>query len=185
MEAGPERHPGVERKDDVAGRAPVAAPSRADDEPAADAHHREVRLPCLGPVRLVDDARPQLPDRPQPERLEMAEGGGDLGDGRVRGRAVPRRQVCPDDRGPARVEPGAEALIDQFEGGLDRRATLRRPTEDLADGLDGLDVGLDRQLEPGAGVGARRGRPGPAQPSPSFSSSPPPPCPTDSPASSA
>ena len=52
----PNAIPGIEREDDVVGRAPVAAPRRPDDQPPADAHDREVRLPGLGPVRLVDDA---------------------------------------------------------------------------------------------------------------------------------
>ena len=55
----------------------VAAPRRADDQPAADPQHREVRLPGIGPVGLVDDPRPQLADRPQPERLQVAERVGD------------------------------------------------------------------------------------------------------------
>ena len=104
-------------------------------------------------------------------------------DGAVGGRSVAGRQVGPDDGRPGRVEPGAQALVDELERGLDRGPARRHPAEDLADRLDRLDVGLDRELQPGAGAGPSA--PVVAQPSPSFSSSPPPPWPTDSPDSSA
>ena len=51
MEPGPERHPGIERQNDVAGRGAVTTPGRPDDDPLTDAHDREVRLPRVGPVR--------------------------------------------------------------------------------------------------------------------------------------
>ena len=70
----------------------------------------------------------QLADRPQPERLEVPERLGDLGRGSLGGGTVARRQVRPDDRRPARVEPRAETLVDQFERGLD--ATSRRALPD-------------------------------------------------------
>ena len=105
VEPGPERHPRVEREDDVVGLAAVPPPGRPDHEPPADAQHREVRLPGLGPVGLVDDARRQLADRPQAERLEVAER---LGSPRPTAgstaAAVARRQVGPDDRRPGRVD---------------------------------------------------------------------------------
>ena len=72
VQAGPERHPRIEREDDVVRRAPMAPPGRPDDEPPADPQDREVGLPGLGPVGLVDEPGPQLADRPQPERLEVA-----------------------------------------------------------------------------------------------------------------
>ena len=180
MEPGPERHPRVEREDDIVGPAPVAPPGRPDDQPPADAHDREVRLPGLGPVGLVDDPRAELADRPQPECLEVTERGRDLGHGAVGRGAVACRQVGPDGRRPGRVDPRAKALVDELERRLDRRPARSRPAEDLADGLDRLDVRLDRQLQPGAGAAlARRRGVGRAHPSPSFSSSPPPPCPTE------
>ena len=86
MEPGPERHPRIQRQDDVAGRAAVAPPGRPDDQPPPDAQDREVRLPGVGPVGLVDDPRPQLADRAQAERLEVAERLGHLGRGAVGGR---------------------------------------------------------------------------------------------------
>ena len=180
MEPGPERHPRIEREDDVAGLAAMAPPGRPDDQTSPDAQDREVRLPGFGPVGLVDDPDPQLADRTQAERLEVAERLGHVGRGAVGGRSVASRQVGADDGRPGRVEPGAQALVDQLERGLDRGPAGRRPAEDLADRLDRFDVGLDRELQPGAGAGGAVV----AQPSPSFSSSPPP-WPTASPDSSA
>ncbi len=181
MQPGPERHPGIEREHDVAGRAAMTPPRRSDDEPPPDPHHREVGLPGVRPVGFQDDPRPQLPDRSQPERLEVAECHGDLGHGPVRGGPVARRQVRPDDGGPARIQARAQSLIHQLESRFHRGPARRRPAEDLADRLDRLDVRVDRELEPGPpAVGDDL-----AQPSPSFSSRPPPPCATVSPASSA
>ncbi len=127
VQPGPERHPRVEGQDDVVGRAPVAPPGRSDDQPPADAHDREVGLPGVGPVGLLDDPRPELADRPQPERLEMAERLGDLGHGAIGGGPVARRDVGTDDRRPARVQPRAEALVDELERGLDGRAARAPP----------------------------------------------------------
>ncbi len=73
MEPGPERHPGVERDDDVVGRPAMASPGRPDHEPAPDPEDREVGLPGVGPVLLVDDPRLERADRAQAERAEMAE----------------------------------------------------------------------------------------------------------------
>ena len=180
MESGPERHPGIECQDDIARSSPVASPGRADDETSSDPHHREVRLPGVSPVGLLDQPGPELPDRAQPERLEVAERLRHLGDRSSRDGPVARRHIGPDDGRPSRVQPGAEALIDQLEGRLHGGPAGRRPTEDLADRLDRLDIGFDRKLQPGARVLDV----GLAQPSPSFSSRPPP-CPTGSPDSSA
>ena len=184
MQPGPERHARVEREDDVVGRPAVAPPGRPDDQPPADAHDREVRLPGIRPVGFLDDPGPQLADRAQPERLEVAERLGHLGRGSLRGRPVARREVGPDDRRPARVEPRSETLVDQLERRLDRRPAGRRPTEDLADRLDRLDVRLDRQLQPGARAAAPSRTTPSVNYSPSFSSRPPP-WPTGSPTSSA
>ena len=71
-----------------------------------------------------DDPDPQLADRPQAERLEVAERIGHLDRGAVGGRSVARRQVGADDGGPGRIDRRAEALVDQLERGLD--ATFRR-----------------------------------------------------------
>ena len=156
----PNAIPGSSARTTSSGCAPVPAPGRPDDDPPPDAQDREVRLPGLGPVGLVDDARPELADRPQPERLEVAERLGDLGDGALGGGGIAGRQVGPDRRRPGRVDARAEALVDEVEGRLDGRAAGRDPAEDLADGLDRLDVGLDRELEPGAGPrSASRRRP--------------------------
>ena len=119
-------------------------PRRTDDEAATDAHHREVRLPCLGPVLLVHDPGPQLADGPKPERLEVAERfGGRRRGGLGRGR-VARGHVPADDGRPAQIDPRSKPFLDQVERGLHGRATGRDPAEDLAHGLDRFDVGLDR-----------------------------------------
>ena len=86
-----------------------------------------MRLPRLRPVRLVDDAGPQLADRPQPERLEVTERLGGLGDGPVGRRAVAGGHVRADDRRSGRVDPRAEALVDELERGLDATSAGRRP----------------------------------------------------------
>ena len=87
MQAGPERHARIEGEDDVVGLAPVASPRRADDDPPADAQDREVRLPGIGPVGLLHDARLEFADRPQAERLEVTQVARDVGDGRLGRRA--------------------------------------------------------------------------------------------------
>ena len=202
-DGGPFRRPcpGSSASDDVVRLAPVASPGRTDDHPAADPKHREVGLPGFGPIGLVDEPRSEIADRPEPERLEMAERLGHARDGPIEAGPIARGQVGPDDGRATRVDPRPEALVDELEGGLDRDAPRRDATEDLADGLDGFDVRVDRELQPGGRcrVGRlctrRRGRrlrrprqpPGArrTQPSPSFSRRPPPPDPTDSPASSA
>ena len=162
VQAGPERHPRVEGEDDVVRPRSVPAPGRPDDDPPTDAQHREVRLPGVGPVRLVDDARPELADRPQPERLEMAERLGHLRDGPSAAAAVARGHVGADDRRPRRVDPRPEPLLDEVERRLHGRAAGRDPAEDLADRLDRLEVGLDRELEPRAAPAPSSGRPPPS-----------------------
>ena len=74
VEAGPERHPRIQREHHIFGVAAVTPPRRADDEASAYAQHGEVGLPGLGPVLLVDDTGAQLADGPQPECLEVPEG---------------------------------------------------------------------------------------------------------------
>ena len=73
VEPRPEGHPGIHRDHHVAGLAAVAPPGGPDHDPPPDPQDREVALPGLGPVRLVDDLRPQLADLAQPEGLEVAE----------------------------------------------------------------------------------------------------------------
>ena len=73
VQPGPERHARVQREDHVVGLAAVAPPRRPDHDPPPDPQHREVRLPGVRPVRLVDDAGREVADRAQPERLEVAE----------------------------------------------------------------------------------------------------------------
>ena len=131
----------------------MAAPGRPDHDPPPDAEHREVRLPGVGPVRLVDDARLEVADRPQPEGLEVAEAAVRAsttacstaarrdrrpaagGRGRWpagRGRRAPRPSSTSSNAGSTLVPPGAT------------RARISRH------GLDGLVVGGDRELEPRA-----------------------------------
>jgi hypothetical protein len=57
MEPGAKRHARVEAEHDIAWRREMLAPGRPDHCPPADAHDREVLLPRLCPVLLVDDAR--------------------------------------------------------------------------------------------------------------------------------
>src|SRR3954465_7142087 len=101
--------------------------------------------------------------------------------GLVRGalscRRIPCRHVGANRCRASRIDPGAEPLVDELERRLEGGATGGDPTEDLADRLDGLRGGLDRQLQPGAAARL-------AQPSPSFSSNPPP-CDVASPVSAA
>ena len=114
----PNAIPGSSARTTSSGRASVASPGRPDDEPPADAHDREVRLPGVGPVGLVDEPRPQLADRPQPERLEMAE----------------RRRRPRPPRGPRRPgrEPGGRR--GRWPAGSDRagRPDPRRPARTRA-----------------------------------------------------
>ena len=156
VQAGPERHPRIEGEDDVVRSPAMAPPRRPDHEPAADAEHREVGLPGLGPVGLVDDSGRELADRSEAERLEVAERLGRLRGSSASPRHVAGRQVGPDDGRPGRVDPGAEPFVDQLEGGLDARSGRRPAAEDLGDGLDRLEVGGHGKLEPGADAVAAR-----------------------------
>ena len=62
VQPGAEGHPGSSARTTSSGRRVVLAPRRPDHQPPADAQHREVLLPGLGPVLLVDNARRQLAD---------------------------------------------------------------------------------------------------------------------------
>jgi hypothetical protein len=147
--AGAEGPAGVELDDDLVGARPVRTPRRLDDEPLANRQDRKVFLPGLGPVGLMNGPRAEFADGSQPECLEVAErllGSAD----RRRGRAVvARRDIGADDRRPSGIDPGAETLVDELEGGLDAGPTGREPPKDLADRLDRLGIGFDRQFQPG------------------------------------
>ena len=173
VEPRPEGHPGIEREHDVARARAVPAPRRTDHEPAAHAENRKVRLPCLGPVRLVDDPGPELTDGPQAERLQVTERFRDLGRRRLGRRLVTRRDVPADDCRSRRIDPRAEPLVDELERRARPTSRHSPPAEDLADGLDRLEVRLDGELQPGRGWLGRH-------PSPSLSRMPPEP-PTASP----
>ncbi len=118
MEPRPERHPGVEGEHHVARPAPMTPPGGPDDDPPPDPQHREVRLPGLRPVGLVDDrraARSPIGRRPnawrwprsrstrahgrraQPARRRAAEGA------HGRAPAVRGRPARPAPRPPART----------------------------------------------------------------------------------
>src|SRR3954465_1618410 len=109
----------------------MPTPGRTDDETLPDAHDREVGLPCLRPIRLVDDPRPELADRTQPESLQVSERGRDIGDGPGGRRPVACWHVGTDRRRPGRIDTRAESFLDELERRLDRRPPRCRPTEDL------------------------------------------------------
>ena len=126
MEAGAEGHARVERDDDVVGVGVDVAPGRPDDEPPADAQHREVLLPGVRPVLLVDRPRRQLADGAQPEGLEVAEVAASTAS--MAACAADRVERAAGSRGrwPAALgsERRREPLVDELEGRLDGR---RRP----------------------------------------------------------
>ena len=72
-----------------------------------------------------------------------------LADGQPGGGPIAAGQVGPDDRRLVRVDPRAEALVDQLEARLDAGPARGEARQDLADRLDRLEVGPDRQLDPG------------------------------------
>ena len=105
---------------------------------------------------------------------------------------VTRGHIGSDDRRTGDVDHRAETVVDQLEGGLDARAARGDAGEDLGDGLHGLGVGPDGELEPGAragcGIGGRvsaADRAGLGHPRPSFSRKPRSPDVTSSPDSAA
>src|SRR4029079_8694416 len=100
----------------------MAPPGRSDYQPAPDPEDREVPLPRLGPVGFLDHARAHIADRPQPEGLEMAERGPDLGRRPLDDTRVARWEIRPDDRRPARIQARAEALVHERERRLDADA---------------------------------------------------------------
>ena len=106
---GAERHPRVEREDHVVRLAAVAPPGRPDHDPPADPQHREVRLPRVRPVLLVDHAAGEFADGPQPEGLEVAQLALRPGDGGADGGGVQERQVRADQRRGAPGPPGRPA----------------------------------------------------------------------------
>ena len=131
--------------------APGSAPStRSPSRPPARGGPRGRRSAA---ARTPGGARgPAPPARPRH--------GPDAGD-------VDERQVRAHERGPGEVDARSETLVHELERRLDARPAGRRPRQDLGHGLDGLVVGGDRELEPGAGrcaaaseVDARRARSG-------------------------
>ena len=110
-----------------------------------------------------------------------------LGRGALGGRAVARGHVGADDRRPGRVDAARPGPRRRARTRARRDVPPRRdPAEDLADRLDRLEVGLDRELEPGAAARRRSAiAPSSAQPRPSFSTQPAAASPTASPDSSA
>ena len=157
VQARPERHARVEREHDVVGSAAVSPPGRADDEPPPDAQDREV-APSRPP--------PSPPRARSGSAARRSAAGRTPGDGRAPRRPRPRRPRPRPRRAPgtyaanhgrpARIDPGAESLVDEVERRLDGRAAGGDPAEDLADRLDRLEVRLDRELQPGPGRPARR-----------------------------
>ena len=138
VEAGPEGHARVERDDHLVGDGAMPPPGRPDDDPPAEPQDREVALPGVGPVVLVDLARLQLADGAQPEGLEVAKVGLDLrdvGGGRA---VIGHRQVGAHDGRAAGIDAGSQPLVDELERGLDAHAAGRDPREDLRDRLDRL-----------------------------------------------
>ena len=97
----PKAIPGSSASTTSSGCAAMPPPCRPDHDPPADPQHREVRLPGVRPVGLVDDARRQLADRPQPEGLEMAELALGAVDGRPDGRRRRSAGRCGPDDAPA------------------------------------------------------------------------------------
>src|SRR5450759_4545129 len=148
MKPRTESHARVQRQNHVAGERPVAAPRGANDHAPPDSQHREMALPRLGPVFLANEARLQLADGPQSEGLEVAQGSRSSADGGLDVRRIAAGQVSPHDRRFGRIHDRAESLVGETEARLDARATGREAGQYLADGLDGLDVGGDRQLNP-------------------------------------
>ncbi len=146
MQPGAERHARIEhdahlvvaRLDDV---------PRRHDEDATDALRDVVLPPGIGPVGVVDLAHSEPADRPKAECLQVPERPLRLVDKAAtvaRGRDVRRH----DERG-GRIGASGELVVGIVNEacGLDRRA-VRMPAEDLGDGLDGLHIGLDAQLQP-------------------------------------
>ena len=155
VQPGPERHARIERDHDVAGLRPMPPPCRPDHDPSPDAQHREVAPSRPPPSPTRGRRASQLADRAQAERLEMAERLARLGDGPrrvgLRRRAPGRYARTIAGRVGSRRAPRPSST--SSKAGSTLVPTGRDARQDLADGLDGLDVGHDRQLEPGA-VGA-------------------------------
>ena len=151
MKPRPERHPRIERDDDIARDSAMTPPCRLDHKARADAHDREVRLPGTRPVGFGDGPRPKITDRAQAECLEVRQRLLRGSDGPPDGGAIPGLDVRPHDGRPQWVDPGSQSLVDEVEARLHARAAGGQSAEDLADGLDGLEVGLDGEFQPGPG----------------------------------
>ena len=150
MEPRSEGHPRVQRQDHVACLWSVAPPRGPDDQPPPNSENREVALPRLGPILLTHQSRLEIADRSEAKRLQVAKGRSRLGDRSVDSRRIQAGEVSPHDGRLSRVDDRAQALVAQPEAGLDAGSTRGKASQDLADRFDGLDVGGDRKLDPGA-----------------------------------
>ena len=184
MQPGPERHPRIEREDDVVGRPAMAPPGRPDDQPPADAHDREVGLPGVCPVGLLDDPGAQLADRAQPECLEVTERLGHLGRGSLggaRSRAGRYARTIAGRLGSSRAPRPSSTSSNA--GSTDVPPGAARPRISLTASTASTSASTDSSSH--APDAAAPSRPDPSvNYSPSFSSRPPP-WPTDSLVSSA
>src|SRR6185503_941338 len=136
MQARAERHARIEHDLDHAVRVARLGPRRAHEE-TADAQRRELRLPRLEPVLLFDLLRGELADRPEPERLEVAE--------RIANVVHLRDDLAVVEE--VRLHGVIESAA-RLDRKVDGDALMTDPREDLAHGLDGLSVGGDGDLEP-------------------------------------
>jgi len=107
------------------------------DEETADPHGRDRRLPGLEPVLVIDSANGELPDRPEPERLEVAE--------RVaRVRYLGERVTVLDE---IRLH-GVIRSAARLDGQIDGDTVVAEAAQDLAHGFDRLGMRRDGDLEP-------------------------------------
>ena len=150
----PNAIPGSSADDNLVVGRRVLAPRRPDDEAAADAQHGKVLLPRLGPVLLVDDARLELADVAQLEGLQVAQVAPRRRRRRRARRAGRSPHVTAHDGRPRDVSSRVESPSSMSSKGASTDDAARAdPRQDLADLLDGLLVGADRQLEPRPGRG--------------------------------
>ena len=107
------------------------------DEETADPHGHDRRLPGLEPVLVIDGADGELPDRPEPERLEVAE--------RVaRVRYLGERVTVLDE---IRLH-GVIRSAARIDGQVDGDTVVAEAAQDLAHGFDRLGMRRDGDLEP-------------------------------------
>src|SRR5438552_10391852 len=133
MEAGPERHARVERQHD--GVAGIGVGPRRADEERTDADGLERGLPCLEPGLLLDLTDGEIADRPEAERLKVAERVADPTDADARDPVVD--EVRLHHRGRQRIE-----------WLFDRDAVVADAPEGLAHRFDRLPMPPDRHPAP-------------------------------------